>query len=109
MTWDPSSGLTQRRIKAYLGMMNYIRSVAFSHDGTLLASASLNGTAKLWDPDMGTALRTLKDISCVRDVSFSPDSVTLYAGTLRAKSFRRIAAGETSCRGSKPIERTSTV
>ncbi|KAF2031647.1 HET-domain-containing protein [Setomelanomma holmii] len=42
------------------GHSDYVRSVAFSHDSTRLASASWNKTVKIWDPSSGACLQTLE-------------------------------------------------
>ena len=48
--------------------------VAFSPDGRLLATASKDKTARLWDPATGECLRTLTGHDdFVRGVAFSPD------------------------------------
>jgi WD40 repeat protein len=56
-----------------------VRDLAFSPDGAILATASDDGTARLWDTathrQIGTALRT--DSKAVNSVAFSPDGTML--------------------------------
>ena len=48
--------------------------MAFSPDGRLLATASSDRTARLWDPATGECLRTLTGHDgSVNGVAFSPD------------------------------------
>ena len=59
-----------------------VGSVAFSPDGSTLASGSYDETIKLWDVARGTELRTLHGHSdWVWSVAFSPDGSTLASGS----------------------------
>src|SRR6478735_11226846 len=42
------------------GHNDWVRSVAFSHDSTRLASASGDRTVKVWDANSGACLQTLE-------------------------------------------------
>jgi WD40 repeat protein len=55
-----------------------VNAVAFSPDGTLLATASYDGTARIWDPATGTTRATLQGhTGPVNAVAFSPDGALL--------------------------------
>lgn len=62
------------------GHQQFVFGVTFSPDGQRIATASGDGTIKLWHLD-GALLQTLEVGSLVYDVKFSPDSQFLMAAT----------------------------
>ena len=52
-------------------------SVAFSSDGTLVATGSMDWTARIWDPRDGTLRTTLTCDESVYSVAFSPEGTLL--------------------------------
>lgn len=64
------------------GHTNQIQHIALSPDGKQLASASLDGTVKLWEIATGTLMQTFDASTAgVSSVAFSPDGTLLAGGT----------------------------
>ncbi len=77
--WDPATGKQKQTLK---GQPGYIRGVAFSPDGKMLAVASMAqdrpgqpwlGYAHLWDVESGKDLIELKVTETVWSVAFGPN------------------------------------
>ena len=65
------------------GHSSTVTSVAFSADGKTLASASHDGTLRLWDVTTGKERTTLgKYAGCVGCVAISPDGKTMASGII---------------------------
>ena len=75
--WDVAS---REAIATLEGHSDLVKSVAFSPDGTTLASGSWDGTAKLWDVASREEIATLTVRwagSTVSSVAFSPDGTAV--------------------------------
>lgn len=71
--WDLATGDELARLEHGL----LVASVAFSPDGTKLATGSLDSTARVWDVTSGEQLAYLPHDLPVNAVAFSPDGETL--------------------------------
>ncbi|KAH8592591.1 WD40-repeat-containing domain protein [Bisporella sp. PMI_857] len=64
------------------GHSSWVKSVAYSHDSTRLASASSDNTSRIWDANSGECLQTLEGHSgSVNSVAFSHDSTRLASAS----------------------------
>jgi WD40 repeat protein len=108
-----------RGVRSFLsGHTGPVTSVAFSPDGRTIASASDDGTVKLWNPDHKTSLKTLTAGGQVHDVAFSGDGHTLASASFgknktiilweagRYTRLRALAGGDTRSIAFSPDGRT---
>ena len=73
---------TGAEVALIVGHTEDVISVAFSPDGSMLASGSLDRTVRLWEVSTGLHLRTFTGHSrFVISVAFSPDGTTLASGS----------------------------
>jgi WD40 repeat protein len=54
--WDPATGIELRTLS---GHTDRVEAAVFSADGTRLASASDDGTVRVWDPATGSLVAEL--------------------------------------------------
>jgi WD40 repeat protein len=75
--WEMATGRPLARMES--GPMVF--SLAFSPDGTWLATGSLDKTARLWDTATGRELARMEHGDGVQAVAFSPDGARLATGS----------------------------
>jgi WD40 repeat protein len=82
---DPSTRVPESTSQVIIVLThpNSVTSLAFSPDGKILASGSLNGTVRLWDSPSGHPRGVLPQghTAAVESVAFSPDSALIATGS----------------------------
>jgi len=73
--WDAEK---RDRLRVLRGHAERLNSLAFSHDGTILATAAVDGV-KLWKPGMGREMQLPEDAGVNMEVAFSPVEPLLAA------------------------------
>ncbi|OQY21850.1 MAG: hypothetical protein B6I34_06775 [Anaerolineaceae bacterium 4572_32.1] len=77
--WDAASGDELHTLE---GHTNWVKSVVFSPDGSLLASGSVDSTVRLWDVTEGRQVRVFSGHSSeIESVAFSPDGSLLASAS----------------------------
>ncbi|MDW8224298.1 MAG: hypothetical protein RMJ82_15255 [Gemmatales bacterium] len=69
--------LSGLQLRSFHGHTDWIRGVAFSPNGKLLATASDDGTARVWDAKTGEVLGKFRHAGWVYAVAFSSDGTLL--------------------------------
>lgn len=75
--WDVA---TAQQIMVLQGHASWVVGLAFSPDGTMLASGAQDGTVRLWEVATSREVQMLLAPGQVRSVAFSPDGALVAAG-----------------------------
>ncbi len=78
ITWDAATGAKRRM---FVGHIDNLTRASLSPDGTLVATASVDNTARLWDERTGELLRTIRGPAY--SAQFSPDGTHLFTTGLK--------------------------
>ena len=73
---------TYKEVALMIGHTAAVSFVAFSPDGTILASGSEDTTVRLWNPITGKHIKTFTEhLNAITSLVFSPDGKTLASGS----------------------------
>ena len=70
-----------QEIQKLEGHINGVTAVAFSQDGSLLASASIDQTIRLWNPATGQEIQKFEDLAYTKTLSFTNENKILLTDT----------------------------
>ena len=85
--------ISASNIATWKGHTDWLNSVSFSPDGTMLASGSHDNTVKLWDASTLAQVATFEERFWVGLVSFSPDGTILAINFGGSVKLRDVATG----------------
>jgi uncharacterized protein with WD repeat/tetratricopeptide (TPR) repeat protein len=77
--YNSTTGRERLKFKA-APLLYSVSSVAFSPDGTRLATGGSNSLARIWDAATGAKLLEIQHLAWVQEVAFSPDGTRLATG-----------------------------
>ena len=87
--WDTETGKVIHEFHGHMSIVSprgvrvKVMAVAFSPDGSLVLTGSIDGTARLWDVRTGKEVRTLtSDLAAVLSATFSPDGKWVVTGSV---------------------------
>jgi WD40 repeat protein len=92
---------TDRTVAVLTAHTRQVQDLAYSPDGALLATASIDDTARIWDARTGQELRVLDHPDAVNNVAFSPDSQSV--ATLDFHGTIRVWDACTACQNAKAL------
>jgi WD40 repeat protein len=88
--WDVDAGAT---LPVLRGHTRAVYPVVISPDGSWIASASYDGTLRIWDAATGEPRAALRGSSTARSLAFSPDSRWLLSGSDSKVRIQDMATG----------------
>jgi WD40 repeat protein len=82
--WDVATGSLVRSLPVNTG--GYADTVAFSHDGVLLATAGAYGATEIWRVSDGGRVRNITIAGSAHNIHFSPDDSQIIVATTDGKA-----------------------